>query len=256
MTTGPDLPPYYRLVSLDTVDSTNLEVKRLACRGAEAGPDGTLVWATSQTAGHGRRGRAWVSPAGNLYSSVLLRPRCSAMVAAQLSFAASLAVADAITAAAGPGVAIRCKWPNDVLMGDRKVAGILLESEAGADGNVAWVVIGVGINIVHFPDATETPATSLWAEGCTWLTVPQMLQAYCAALLTWKQRLLNEGFAPVRERWLGLAKGIGESIEVRLDKETVAGKFAGLDTNGALILEGIDGGRRLIGAGEVFFPAA
>ena len=256
MTETPDLPPYYHLVSLDTVDSTNEEAKRLARRGPDAGADGTLVWAARQTAGRGRRGRTWASPAGNLYSSVLLRPRCPAAVTAQLSFAAALAVADAIAAVAGPSAAVRCKWPNDVLLGDRKVAGILLESEAGAEGTVAWVVIGVGVNVAHFPEATETPATSLWAEGCTWLTVQQVLEAYCAALIIWKERLLGEGFAPVRERWLGMAKGLGESIEVRLDKETVAGKFAGLDADGALILEETDGGRRLIGAGDVFFPAA
>lgn len=256
MTPAPDLSPYYRLVSLDTVDSTNEEAKRLARRGPDAGADGTVVWAARQTAGRGRRGRAWGSPAGNLYCSVLLRPRCPAAVAAQLSFATALAVADAITDVAGPGAAVRCKWPNDVLMGDRKVAGILLESEAGAEATVAWVVIGVGVNVAHFPEATETPATSLWAEGCTWLAVHQILEAYCAALLTWKERLLGEGFAPVRERWLGLAKGLGQSIEVRLDKETLAGKFAGLDADGALILDEADGGRRLIGAGDVFFPAA
>ena len=256
MSETPDLAPYYRLVSLDTVDSTNEEAKRLARRGPEAGADGTLVWAASQTAGHGRRGRAWASPAGNLYSSVLLRPRCPVAVAAQLSFAAALAVADAITDVAGPGAAVCCKWPNDVLVGGRKVAGILLESEAGAEATVDWVVVGVGVNVAHFPEATETPATSLWAEGCSWLSVQQILEAYCAAFLTWKDRLLGEGFAPVRERWLGLAKGLGQSIEVRLDTETVAGKFAGLDADGALILEKTDGARRLIGVGEVFFPVA
>jgi BirA family biotin operon repressor/biotin-[acetyl-CoA-carboxylase] ligase len=187
---------------------------------------------------------------------MLLRPRCPAVVAAQLSFAAALAVADAIVAVAGPGSAVCCKWPNDVLMGNRKVAGILLESEAGAGETVDWVVIGVGVNVAHFPKATETPATSLWAEGCTWLSVQQILEAYCATLLTWKERLLDEGFGPVRERWLGLAKGLGEPIEVRLDKEILTGRFAGVDANGALILEETDGGRHLIGAGDVFFPAA
>jgi len=256
MSETPDLAPYYRLVSHDTIDSTNEEAKRLAHRGHEAGVDGTLVWAARQTAGYGRRGRVWASPAGNLYSSVLLRPRCPVLVAAQLSFAAALAVADAITDVVGPGAAVRCKWPNDVLLGDRKVAGILLESEAGAEAKVDWVVIGVGVNVAHFPESTETPATSLWAEGCPWLTVQQILEAYCAALLIWKDRLFGEGFAPVRERWLGLAKGLGHSIEVRLDTETIAGKFVGLDANGALILEKLDGTRRLIGAGEVFFPVA
>ncbi|MDP6572534.1 MAG: biotin--[acetyl-CoA-carboxylase] ligase [Rhodospirillales bacterium] len=256
MSEAPDLPPYYRLVSLDSVDSTNEEAKRLARRGGDTGTDGTVVWARSQTAGRGRRGRTWASPVGNLHCSVLLRPRCPALVAAQLSFAAALAVAEAIAAVAGPGAAVCCKWPNDVLMENRKVAGILLESEAGAGESVHWVVIGVGVNVAHFPEATETPATSLWAEGCTWLSVQQILEAYCTALLSWKERLLDEGFGPVRERWLGLAKGLGEPIEVRLDKEILTGRFAGVDADGALILEGTDGGRHLIGAGDVFFPAA
>ena len=149
MTRTPDLPASYQLVRLDSVDSTNEEARRLAA--SEAAVDGTLVWALSQTAGKGRRGRAWESPGGNLYCSILLRPDCAAAKAAQLSFVAAVAVVEAVTDIAGPALEVRCKWPNDVLVGGRKISGILLESEAGAGDEVEWVVVGVGVNVAHHP---------------------------------------------------------------------------------------------------------
>ena len=105
------------------------------------------------------------------------------------------------------------------------------------------------------PDETEAPATSLWAEGLTWVTEAEVLEAFAGRFHVWKERLFGEGFADVRERWLALAIGVGEPVEVRLEDEVFAGTFAALDDGGALVLECGDGERRLIAAGDVFFPA-
>ncbi len=154
----PLLPAAYQPVLRETVDSTNNAAKQLAREGAAAG---MVVWAMQQTAGRGRRGRSWVSPPGNLYASLLLRPSCPPEEAAQLGFVTALAVADALEEMA-PGLPpIACKWPNDVLVGGRKIAGILLESEIGADQNLAFLIIGLGVNLVFAPADAEFPATSL-----------------------------------------------------------------------------------------------
>ncbi len=255
MTRQPNLPPAYRLVALEAVDSTNAEAKRLAARGEDEGEDGTLVWARQQTAGRGRRGRQWYSPEGNLHCSLILRPECPVETALQLGFVAALAVCDAVGHVIDPGYEVWCKWPNDVLLGGKKVAGILLESEANADAMPEWVVLGVGINVAHFPEDVEFPATSLWAEGCRHVSEVDLLEAFSRNFLAWVNRWLDDGFAPVRTRWLQRTKGLGETIEVRLDNETLSGTFADLDTDGALILEVEGGGRRRISAGDVYLAA-
>lgn len=256
MTDEPNLPPAYQLVALDTVDSTNDEAKRLAARGEDEAPDGTLVWARSQTAGRGRRGRRWISPAGNLYCSLILRPEIPLGKAVQLGFVAALAIYDAIARLAQPGHQISCKWPNDLLLQEKKVAGILLESEAVGAALPSWIVLGVGINVSHYPDDTEFPATSLWAEGCREVTVVDMLDAFSRHFLTWTNRWLHDGFAPVRNCWQLRAKGRHEEIEVKLDDEILRGTFLEMDEDGALILELAKGERRRISAGDVFFAAA
>ena len=241
----PKVPPLYRLVSRDTVESTNNEVKRLAADGDA--DEWTLVWARTQTAGRGRLGRSWESPEGNLYCSLLLKPACPPGQAAEIGFVAGLAVYDAIGSLVQPGLEAWCKWPNDVLLGDAKVAGILLET-LGSDS----LVVGIGINVAHYPEATDFPATSLSEQGSSEVTVEDMLEAFSRHFLTWYNRWRDEGFAPVRSHWLRRARGLDEEITVRLPGETVTGVFTGLDDDGTLILEGPDGDRR-IAAGDVFF---
>ena len=247
MTTArtPKPPPLYRLVSLDAVVSTNDEVKRLAADGG--GEEWTLVWARSQTAGRGRHGRTWESPEGNLYCSLLLRPACPPGQAAGIGFVAGLAIFDAIGSLIQPGLEAWCKWPNDVLIGNAKVAGVLLETHAPD-----WLVVGVGINVANSPETTDFPATSLWQQGSSEITVEDMLEAFCRHFLAWYNRWRDEGFTSVRSHWLQRALGVDEEISVRLPNETVSGFFAGLDDDGTLILEGPDGVRR-IAAGDVFF---
>jgi BirA family transcriptional regulator, biotin operon repressor / biotin---[acetyl-CoA-carboxylase] ligase len=244
----PALPPGFCLYRYATLGSTNDEARRLAQAGAAAG---AVVWAAEQTAGRGRRGRAWASPPGNLYLSLLLRPAGSPARAAQLGFVAAVALGEALDRLAGPDLALRFKWPNDVLAGGRKLAGILLESAAGADGQLDFVIIGLGVNLVSAPPSLEFPATSLADQGVAGITPAMLIEGFAGDFAAWAGRWEAQGFAPLRAAWLRRAIGLGEAVRVRLDRLTLDGRFADLDQDGALLLDGADG-RRRIAAGDVF----
>ncbi len=241
----PSLPDGFLLHRLGSVGSTNDEAKALGRAGA---PGGILVWAREQTSGRGRRGRAWLSPPGNLYLSLLVRPECPPAQAAKLGFVAALALGDALRPLAP---ALRYKWPNDLLLNGRKLAGILLESEMAADGAVDFVVIGIGVNLVSKPAVTEYPATSLADEGVVCIRQPVLLEAFARHFDGWQRRWRDEGFAPVRQAWLAHASGLGEMIRVRLEGSVLTGRFVDLDEDGALLLD-MPQGRRRVTAGEVF----
>ncbi len=249
-----NLPSPFRQIFYDSIDSTNEQAKRLgADLSSQQGEAGeiTVVRAKEQTAGKGRRGKSWASKPGNLYCSLLLRPGVPAAAAMQLGFVTANSVAEAVAAVLPRGTFVTCKWPNDVLVEGRKVAGILLESSAVGDVNVDWLVIGLGINIRHHPSQTRFPATSLTSEGAGNVTVAGLLESLClrflAGFVTWR----NLGFAPIRGAWLQRAWGLGEQITVRLEKETLHGAFKGLDADGTLVLNQ-DGRERRITVGNVF----
>jgi len=250
MTGAPSLPPFFRLVALDSIDSTNLEAARLARASA---PEGTLVWARAQTSGRGRRGRQWSSPRGNLYMSLLLRPAVRPAEAAGLGFLAAIALAEVLRDLLPPEHTIRCKWPNDVLVDGAKIAGILLEAEAMGEAAPA-LVLGIGVNVKSHPEGLAYAVTSLSAAGGT-IRVEELLERLAARLFHWYALWQRSGFAPIRERWLHFAIGLGEMVELRLEGQVVRGRFAALDPSGALLLELPDGGRRLVTAGDVFYPA-
>ena len=241
-----------RLLRYGELDSTNDEAKRLADAGA---PAWSVIVADSQRAGRGRRGRSWQSPPGNLYMSAILRPSTSLAAAAQLGFAAALAVGEALVPSL-PHASVLCyKWPNDVLVDGAKIAGILLESAAGAGQGVDWVVAGIGINLASYPQETVYPATSLAALGASEVLPDRLLPELVDALRAWVERWEAEGFEPVRRAWLERALGLGGSLGVRLPRESVTGRFVDLDRDGALLLETATGPRR-IAAGEIFSAAA
>jgi BirA family transcriptional regulator, biotin operon repressor / biotin---[acetyl-CoA-carboxylase] ligase len=250
MTGRPVLPSFFRLVALETIDSTNEEAVRRARAGA---PEGTLIWARQQSRGRGRRGRGWSSPAGNLYFSLLLRPAVAPAAAAQLGFVAAVALAETLVASLPVEREVRCKWPNDVLVDGAKIAGILPEAES-AGRTVAALVLGIGVNLASFPDDLPYPATSVAAAGGT-PSVEDLLEGLAIAIERWYRRWQAEGFGPLRQRWLDFVFGLGEPIEVRLETTTLRGRFAALDASGALDLELAEGGHRLVTAGDVFYPA-
>jgi BirA family biotin operon repressor/biotin-[acetyl-CoA-carboxylase] ligase len=237
------------------IDSTNEEARRLGEAG-EAGP----VWITAevQTAGRGRRGRAWASPSGNFMGTFFLRPQCSPRKAAELSFVAAVAVHDAVDGLLPPTLRpdLKLKWPNDLLHGGRKLAGILLESSGIAGAELAWLAIGMGINLAQYPDNVEFPATSLAALGVPGVTPAQALERLAAAfdvrIRQWRD---VQGFAAIREAWLARAAGLGGPITVRLADETFEGTFEGLAPDGALEVRLPSGTLRQVSAGDVFFRA-
>jgi len=249
MTQKVDLPSPFKLITYDSIDSTNEEAKRLANDGA---PEGVVVWAKEQTSSVGRRGRRWVSAEGNLHCSILLRPECHAYKAMQLSFVTSLCIAEAVAYALPKSAFVNCKWPNDVLVEERKISGILLESETKSLGGMDWLVIGVGLNITSFPENVEFPATSLIREGANKdISAQMMLETFIRRFLTSYVTWKTLGFEPIRRAWLPRAAWLGKEITVRLERETLKGEFKALDKDGALILLH-NGDERRITAGDVF----
>lgn len=246
------LDELYHLISLDVVDSTNEEAARLAREGA---PAGTLVWAKSQLGGKGRRGREWISPGGNLYMSLILRPNILLTQAPQLSFVAAVAVFNALCFTLPQTAKIHMKWPNDILVEGKKIAGILLESSAQGD-MLEWLVVGIGVNVASSPGKVSFPSTSLHESGATHASVEGVLKHFTDSFKRVMEEWSGEGFAPVRKRWLEFAWCLGEKIEVKTEQELLQGRFADLDESGALVLETGKGEKRVLTAADVImgFP--
>jgi BirA family biotin operon repressor/biotin-[acetyl-CoA-carboxylase] ligase len=244
VTSPPVLPDGWTLVALQSVGSTNDEAARLADAGA---PEGTVVWAREQTGGRGRRGRVWASPVGNLYGSTLVRPDCPAARATELGFVSALAVADIVPASRQ----VRVKWPNDVLVDGGKVAGILPESSIAADGKAEHVILGIGVNVGFAPNLPEMR----YPGACLGGTVEMALEALTAALARRLAQWRREGFVAVRAEWLAKAGPLGLEVDVKLGEELVRGRFAGMDGEGALLLDTAAGPRRIV-AGELLARAA
>jgi BirA family transcriptional regulator, biotin operon repressor / biotin---[acetyl-CoA-carboxylase] ligase len=230
----------------DTLGSTNAEALALA-RAGERGP----LWITAKTqnAGRGRRGNAWVSAPGNLFATLLLTEPSPQAVAPQLSFVAALALHDAVSACA-PQLAPqpKVKWPNDLLLGGKKCAGILIE---GDNGRTFAVAVGIGVNCASHPPQTTHPATDLSAAGAD-VTPSRLFEALGVAM---QRRLAQwrggEGFAVIRADWLKRAAGLGEDIRVRLPEGELTGRFEGLDETGRLLLKTVDGITTVV-VGDVF----
>lgn len=234
------------LVWLDEIDSTNEDARRRAA-GGEQGP--LWIAAHRQTAGRGRRGRIWQGGNGNLAATLLVRPDVPASEAAQLSFAAALAVADLVQHFA-PDVPVTVKWPNDVLADGRKLAGILLES--GNDHGF-WLAIGIGVNLAEAPTGTEFPATSLKTVLGTAPDPQDALTVLADRFAHWHRAWREGGFPMLREAWLERADRLGGPIRARLPCEEQEGVFEGIDASGALLLNQGQGRVRAITAGEVFW---
>lgn len=248
MTTTLNLPPAYVLATHDTIDSAVQEARRLALQGAE---EGTLVWAKEQTAGRGRFGRPWVSPHGNLYCALVLRLEEPAAVAVQVNYVAAVSLAAAIAGLVSPMVELRYRWPNDILLYDAKVAGILLDAPTRQLDYYDWLVLGVGVNVTSHPNL-DAPATSLHTDGFSQASATELLEDFSRYFLSWINRWADEGFAPIRKAWMQRANGIGQPLALQLEAETLKGRFAELDDDGALVMELPDAGIRRISVAEFF----
>jgi BirA family biotin operon repressor/biotin-[acetyl-CoA-carboxylase] ligase len=233
------------LIACDTVASTNAEALAYA-RAGEKGP--LWITARAQNAGRGRRGRSWVSEPGNLFATLLLTDPAPPEQAPQLSFVAALATHDAIARLA-PMLASRLafKWPNDVLCGGAKLAGILIEAEGTRPLIVA---VGIGVNCGHHPDGTDYGATDLAAEGAS--VTPETLFTALSGAMMVRLREWSGGFGPIRTEWLRRAGAPGTPLRVRVGARDFTGRFEALDEAGRLVVRLPDGATETIAAGEVF----
>ena len=246
-----DLPSGFQLFAFDRLDSTNDEALRRIAAGTAG--HGDAIVARVQTAGRGRRGRPWQSPRGNLHLTLIVRPPAGVPVG-ELAFVTALAVGDAVATVLPEPAALRYKWPNDLLLSGRKLAGLLIEA-GGTEMNPA-LAIGIGVNVAEAPSAMAFPTASLRDSGAH-VTAEALVSPICKSFAAWYDRWLAGGFAPVRAAWLARAHGVGGPVEARLPDGTVhRGTFRGLDPSGALMLEGEGGAIRTVAAGDVFFAAA
>jgi BirA family biotin operon repressor/biotin-[acetyl-CoA-carboxylase] ligase len=248
----------YGLAAFDSTGSTNAEALN-AARIGELGPKWFVT--SEQTAGRGRRQRPWIAPRGNLASSVLEVIAVAPAVAATLGFAAGLALEAALDRVslearmrAGGSSELRftLKWPNDVLAGKAKLAGILLEAEAIAGGGLA-VVVGIGTNVVAYPEGTPYPAASLASLGVD-IGAEELFGALSDSWAEFRGIWDNgRGFGEIRLKWLERAAGLGEPVSVQSGGSSVTGTFDTIDETGCLIVRTAQGTRLPIAAGDVFF---
>lgn len=250
----------YRLETFDSIGSTNAE----ALERARAGERGPLWLVTDlQTAGRGRRQRAWISPRGNLAATIVETLDVQPPIAATLGFAAGLALEAALQAVSvehrmrsggSASTEFLLKWPNDVLADGKKLSGILLEAET-IGGDLA-VAVGMGTNVISAPEGTPYPATSLASLGIT-AGAGDLFMALSDAWAEFRGIWDNgRGFGEIRSLWLDRAAGLGEAVSIQSNGTSIEGTFETIDETGCLIVAGRDGKRTTIAAGDVHFGSA
>jgi BirA family transcriptional regulator, biotin operon repressor / biotin---[acetyl-CoA-carboxylase] ligase len=253
---GAGIPPLLHTRALgrelhahDVIGSTNDEALRLARAGA---PHGTLVLAEAQTAGRGRRGRSWLSPAaGNLYLSLVLRPNLPPQRAPELVPVVAVAAAEALREL---GVDAAIKWPNDLLIEGRKVAGILTELSAGSE-RILFAVVGVGLNAngtsADLPEEIRPIATSVREALGREVSRADLVAAFLGRLEHWLDCHEAAGFAPVRERYRALSATLGRRVRLIDAEGEVEGIAEDVDEAGALLLRRDDGTLERARTGDV-----
>jgi BirA family biotin operon repressor/biotin-[acetyl-CoA-carboxylase] ligase len=198
-----------------------------------------------QTAGTGRRGRAWDSQVGNFGASLLLRPDEPLDRLALRSFVAALALHDTLVSLTKRPELFSLKWPNDVLLNGGKLAGILLETLSEGKNSTA-LIVGIGVNLRTQPasaklDATATPPKCLVDETGLTITPETFLDTLAPRFAHWERCLTTYGFAPVRTAWLAQAANVGQQITARMANKSLSGTFKTVDDSGALVLQAPDG---------------
>lgn len=232
------------------IGSTNTTAKQMAVQGAT---EGTVVVAEHQTHGRGRKHRGWFSPAsGGIYCSLILRPRISPADSPRITFLSAVSAAEALCRVTPLHPTI--KWPNDILIRGKKVAGILTEMASDMD-SVSYGVVGIGINVntSDFPDIIADTATSVFRETQQPLSRTALVQAYLEEQEKWYGVLKRQGFEPVLERWRTMANIIGKPIRVEMIDKRIEGRVQMIDADGVLILGDKRGQTHRILSGDVFF---
>jgi BirA family transcriptional regulator, biotin operon repressor / biotin---[acetyl-CoA-carboxylase] ligase len=238
------------MVFLPETDSTNLRAKDLAAGGA---PEGTIVFTEKQTAGRGRKGRSWHSPeGGGIYLSLILRPAMTPSEAPKITLMTGVAAAEALLALTRMDV--RIKWPNDLLVGGKKIAGILTEISTDMD-RIDYVVVGIGIN-VNIPRESLAPeiresATSVLIAGGQPLPRVKVIRTLLKSFEDYYGLMQGSGFEPIRTRWKELSNLIGRRITVAMIGKTLAGEVVDIDMDGVLIVKDHQGEHHRIVSGDV-----
>jgi BirA family biotin operon repressor/biotin-[acetyl-CoA-carboxylase] ligase len=241
----------WRLSIFDTLGSTS---DFCIARAGAGEPGGLAALARRQDKGRGRNGRPWTSSEGNLFLSVLLRPEGPARDAGLWSMLAGVALMDALSEGVAEPGRLALKWPNDVLLDGRKLAGILVDSAAGAGAELDWLVVGIGANLAVAPDLPDRVTACLAEFGPP--PVPEIVaRAILGRLDHWGGLFQAAGFAPIRAAWLDRAQPVGTPVTLKLLGREWAGRFAGLGVDGSMRLN-CDGEIRHFAAGEVVMGEA
>jgi BirA family biotin operon repressor/biotin-[acetyl-CoA-carboxylase] ligase len=232
----------------ETLASTNDLAKELGAKGA---PQGTLVVAEAQTQGRGRLGRRWDSPqAAGLYVSLLLRPPLPPTELPQITLTTAVAVVRAVRRATG--LTLRIKWPNDLLLGDRKVGGILTEMETETD-RIRHLVVGLGLNVnkARFPAELKITATSLALAAGGPLSRLQILQAWLEEFEDLYERFLARQFPHILAEWKNYTVTLGKAVTVRQGTVAISGEALEVAPDGALLVQTLAGDIIRVTSGEI-----
>lgn len=239
---GEDRGIAWRIETLEVVPSTQDIVRARA----EAGePEGFVLQARGQSVGRGRQGTRWESPPGNLYLSALLRPGCPAGQGGQIALVCAVALARALEPFIAPGARIGLKWPNDLLIGERKAAGILVESDITEGSRIGFAVVGIGVNVTAPPEG----AAGIGPRAQVDTVRDAVLDAVAYFYEIWK----GQGFSPIRTAWLERAENLSGTIRVGKPPYAQTGRFLGLSPEGRLIFQPAGGMVQEIAAGPVFY---
>lgn len=240
----------FSLRTYEELDSTNVEARRLIMDGD--GVHGGVVWSKVQSEGRGRYDRDWVSEDGNLFVSILLTPGVPLEECVQLSLLAAVSIAEMLEDILPEPERVTLKWPNDVLVDGKKIAGILLESFCDQKQNERWIVVGIGINILHAPERVAYPSTYLQEQGLDIVSAKIILSRLLYHFGQRYEMACVDGFQDVRAAWLKRAHAVGDTLRITLPDAIIEGTFNGLSNQGELILKDGDGTVHAIAAGDVF----
>lgn len=231
----------YRLYHYNELPSTNLEAIQMAKKGAL---DGTVILADVQSSGRGRCGKNWISPKDNLYTSIIVRDEINVSKLTQFAFITAVAVGNTLLSLSS-SLDIKYKWPNDILVDNKKIAGILLETKASA----SWLVIGIGINILSSPEYATSLSQVCDLDVSSLILLEKLIINFDRA----KQKYLLEGFLPIRKMWLKRAYMIGSFINVSISNRLYSGIFSDIDQEGKIVISTYDNNLISLESGEVFY---
>ncbi|MGQ0526840.1 MAG: biotin--[acetyl-CoA-carboxylase] ligase [Alphaproteobacteria bacterium] len=236
----------WALQTYETLSSTQDLIKQLAAENAQ---EGTAVQAREQTAGRGRHGRTWISEAGNLYLSLLLRPHTEPRYTGQLALLTALAVTNTLQGFVSEPGSISLKWPNDVLIDGKKCAGILLETELKDNSSLEYVAVGTGMNI---RTAAAEHATCLWQHNRDMIPVDRVRDIFLSHFSTLYESWINPDFEMIRAQWLRLGHKPGDPVQVKIGEKAEKGTFYDIDMYGNMLLKTGNNQIRIITSGDVY----